>query len=126
MKKNAINWFEIYVSDFNRARTFYQTILEEKLEESIHGPCHMGMFPCDCNCENGGIGGAIVKMEGYSGKPGGTMVYLNVEGQLDAVIARIPTAGGKIHQGRMSIAPHGFIAIFEDTEGNINGLHSMT
>lgn len=124
MKNNAINWFEIYVSDFNRARTFYETILVEKLEESFHGPCHMGMF--SCNCENGGIGGAIVKMEGYGGKPGGTMVYLNVEGQLDAVIARIPAAGGKIHQGRMSIAPHGFIAIFEDTEGNINGLHSMT
>ncbi len=48
-----------------------------------------------------------------------------VEGKLDAVIARVPGCKGKVLQGRTSIAPHGFIALIEDTEGNQVGLHSL-
>jgi predicted enzyme related to lactoylglutathione lyase len=125
MKTNAINWFEIYVNDFARACRFYEAILDCKLETTVYGPCQMGMFPC--NYEKG-IGGALVKMDlvECGGKPGGTMVYLNVEGELDRVIERIPAAGGKIIKERMAIPPHGFIALFQDSEGNINGLHSMS
>ena len=27
VKQNALNWFEIYVADFDRARRFYEAIL---------------------------------------------------------------------------------------------------
>lgn len=57
---------------------------------------------------------------------GGTIVYLNVEGDLDGVLERIADAGGKVVRERLPIPPHGFIAIFEDTEGNVVGLHSMS
>lgn len=122
MKKNALNWFELYVADFDRAKTFYETILDVKLEEAEMDGCKMGLFPAD---EKDGVGGAITQMECCKPGAGGTVVYLNVEGDLDGVIKRIPVAGGQVVQPRMAIPPHGFIAIFEDSEANVVGLHSM-
>ena len=122
--KNALNWFEIYAGDFPRARKFYETILDERLEEVAMEGGQMALFAFD---RDEGVGGAITKMEGCTpGGSGGTLVYLNVEGELDAVLARIPAAGGKVLRDRLPIPPHGFIAIFQDTEGNSVGLHSMT
>lgn len=122
MKSNALNWFEIFVSDMKRARAFYETILAATLTE-VKGDCvDMAIFPYD---NTKGVGGALTVMEGCNPGPGGALIYLNVEGELDSVIARIPEAGGKIIRPRFAIPPHGFIAIFEDTEGNVVGLHSM-
>lgn len=129
-KKNAINWFELYVNDFARAQRFYETILKTSLQTMTMPGCdaeskessQMGLFPCD---HEGGVGGAIVKMSCGTPGAGGTLVYLNVEGDLDGVISRIPAAGGSIIKPRMSIGEHGFIAIFKDTEDNVVGLHSM-
>lgn len=122
MKLNALNWFEIYVTDIQRARTFYETILNTQLVEAEGSSIPMAIFPYD-NMK--GIGGSITYMEGCKPGPGGTVIYLNVEGDLDGVISRIPAAGGKVIRPRFAIPPHGFIAIFEDTEGNVVGLHSM-
>jgi predicted enzyme related to lactoylglutathione lyase len=56
---------------------------------------------------------------------GGTIVYLNVEGDLDGVLQRAPAHGGEVIKPRLSIGQHGFIGIIKDTEGNVVGLHSM-
>lgn len=122
MKSNAINWFEIFVSDLGRAKAFYETILNRPLTSIEMEGCQMALF-----AEGGaeGTGGALTKMEGYKPGPGGTLVYLDVEGDLDGVLSRIPSAGGKVVRERTAIPPHGFIGILEDTEGNIVGLHSM-
>ncbi len=120
---NAINWFELFVSDFERARRFYGQALATTLEtvDSMGG--RMAMFPCD---PESGVGGCLSDSMEQQPGAGGTRVYLNVEGQLDAVLERVPAAGGEIVQSRMSIAPHGFIAVIKDTEGNVVGLHSMS
>jgi uncharacterized protein len=123
MKQNAINWFEIYVEDFNRAQTFYEKILGVSLQIVENEGPKMGMFPCDYEK---GIGGCISIMEGVQAGPGGTLVYLNVEGELDAVLARVAPTGGSVVLPRKAIPPHGFIAIITDTEGNRVGLHSMS
>lgn len=123
MKNNAINWFEIFVSDFARAKTFYEKILARPLTPAAMEGCQMGLF---AEGGEGGTGGAITKMDGHAPGPGGTLVYLDVEGDLDGVLERIPGAGGKVIRDRMPIPPHGFIGIFEDSEGNVVGLHSMT
>jgi uncharacterized protein len=127
MKNNAINWFEIAVTNFDLAQSFYETILAtpfQVVECDVTG-MKMAMFPYQC--EGNGVGGALVKHEQECCKPGagGTTVYLNVEGDLDAVLARIPAAGGEIVLPRKDITPHGFIGIFKDPEGNVVGLHSM-
>ena len=122
MKNNALNWFEIYVTDFERAKKFYEEILAETLTPVEMEGCRMGIFAYQ---QDKGVGGALTLMEGFKPGPGGTLIYLNVEGQLDAVLDRIVAAGGKVVRGRMDIAPHGFIGLFEDSEGNVVGLHSM-
>lgn len=121
-QKNAINWFELYVTDFARAKKFYETALQTTLQDSQMESCQMGVFPCD---HTTGVGGAITKMDGMSPGAGGTMVYLNVEGDLDGVLKRAATSGGAVIKPRMAIGEHGFIGIIKDTEGNVVGLHSM-
>jgi len=121
-KKHAINWFEIYVTDFDAAKRFYETILQTPL---LDVPCdggRMGIFPYD---EKSGVGGSITHRPELISGPGGTMVYLNVEGDLDGVINRVSKAGGSVLKGRTSIGEHGFIGIIKDVDGNLVGLHSM-
>jgi predicted enzyme related to lactoylglutathione lyase len=123
MKTNAINWFEIFTTDFNRAKAFYANILQRPLPE-IESSCGVKMALFSEGGEKG-TGGALTKMDNCNPGPGGTVVYLDVEGDLDGVLGRVPAAGGKVVQERMAIPPHGFIGLIEDTEGNIVGLHSM-
>jgi predicted enzyme related to lactoylglutathione lyase len=119
--KNALNWFEIPVSDFSRAKTFYETIMDWKLQEMTMGPLTMGFFPAD----DGGTSGAIVMGPDLKPSMDGTMVYLNADGILDDVITRIPGAGGKVIQGKHLITEeYGHMAIFADTEGNKVALHA--
>lgn len=120
---NAINWFELFVGDFERARGFYERALGQPLEvmEGLGG--RMALFP---HTPESGVGGCLSDSAEQQSGVGGTRVYLNVEGQLDAVVNRVPAAGGVIIQGKMSIAPHGFIAVVKDSEGNEVGLHSMS
>ena len=127
MGKSVVNWFEIIATDFDRAVTFYEKLLGYA-PKSMHrmevAGGEMAMFPHEQG--DSGIGGAIWKDDGQS-KPSnqGTRIYLNVEGQMDAVIARVEGAGGKIVMPRTDISPHGFIALIHDSEGNIIGLHAM-
>ena len=129
-KKDALNWFELYVTDPDRAKRFYEAILKtslqdvptENCESAQKDTCRMAIFPYD-NMK--GVGGAITHRPEVTPGAGGTIVYLNVEGDLDGVIKRIPAAGGTVVKPRTSIGEHGFIAIFKDTEGNCVGLHSL-
>jgi predicted enzyme related to lactoylglutathione lyase len=123
MKTNALNWFEINTADFARAKAFYEAILQAPFTETACGPTPMAIFPY---AQEKGVGGALVHMPDC-GSPGagGTLVYLNVEGDLDGVISRVPGAGGEIVKPRFGIGEHGFIAIIRDTEGNVVGLHSL-
>ena len=123
MKHNAINWFELQASDLNRARAFYEAILDTNLwEVGGNGTHKMLMFPCDERA--GGVSGAICSFSTCQPGEGGTMVYLNVDGELDAVLARVVPAGGRICMDRTAIPPHGFIGVIVDSEGNNVGLHS--
>jgi predicted enzyme related to lactoylglutathione lyase len=122
IKQNAVNWFELYVADFNRAKRFYESTLKTTLTESEMESCRMGIFPFD---EKNGVGGAITQMSGMMPGAGGALVYLNVEGDLDGVLQRAASHGGSIIKPRLGIGEHGFIGIIKDTEGNCVGLHSM-
>lgn len=123
MNTNALNWFEIFVSDLGRATAFYEAILNAKLgKPDSNVACQMAFFPYE---NNKGVGGALSKMDGCPPGKGGTMVYLNVEGDLDGVLQRIPGAGGTVIRERFDIAPHGFIGVFSDLDGNVVGLHSL-
>lgn len=123
---NPVVWFEIYVQDLERARRFYETVLEVKLEP-LPSPdpgdgLQMLMFPNDM--ERTGSGGALAKMEGVPSGGNSTLVYFNCE-DCGVEAGRIEAAGGRVQRPKMAIGEYGHIVLAHDTEGNMFGLHSM-
>lgn len=123
--KNASNWFEIPTNDFDRAQKFYSEVLnmEVKEDEMEKENVRFGVFPFDM--ENGGAGGAIVKMEGFTPSAEGSVVYLNGGEDLSTPLSRVEAAGGKVLMPKTEIGENGFIAHFLDTEGNRVAFHSF-
>jgi predicted enzyme related to lactoylglutathione lyase len=120
---NAINWFEIPVTDFDRAKKFYETIFDYQIPETATGSKKMGFFLYDF--KSGKIGGAICYGDGYTPSQQGSIVYLNAEPDLQIMLGRVEKAGGKIIQQKTQVtAEAGNIAFFIDTEGNRVALHS--
>lgn len=120
---SAINWFEIPVADFERAREFYATILDFDMPVNRMGERRMGFFT---HKPGAGIGGAIVEDADMRPSPDGSLVYLNGGADLTGVLVRIESAGGKIEIGKHLIKPGlGYVAVFRDSEGNRVALHSM-
>ena len=119
-----INWFEIPVSDMTRARRFYEAVLETQLREEAFGPQTLAVFPYDR--EGGATGGALIRSEGMKPAENGTLVYLNAGESLDALLARVEPAGGKVAMPRTELPPGmGAIALITDTEGNRVGVHAL-
>ncbi len=122
MKRNMVGWFEIPVSDMDRAKTFYEKVFQVKIDIQNFGGLQMGWFPSEDEKE--GASGTLIKQESYIPSHEGTLVYFmsdDVQNELD----RIEAAGGKIYQPKTEISPeHGFMGVFEDSEGNRVALHS--
>lgn len=122
--ENVINWFEIPVTDFERAKKFYEEILGSPLFEEIIMGYRMGFFPMAENSRS--VGGAIVQGEGLEPSDKGTTVYLNGGDDLSVILSKVETAGGNVIVPKTQITPEiGFFAMFLDTEGNKVALHSM-
>jgi len=118
---NALNWFEISVLDAAKAKTFYETILDTKLEEVEMMGMHMMMLPS----QPPHVGGALVKSDYHTPGMTGSVVYLNANPDLQKVLDRVETAGGKIEMPKTLINEEtGYMALIHDTEGNRIGLHS--
>lgn len=120
----AIAWFEIPALDFNRAVRFYEAALDAPLHREVFGGVPMAVF----SHEDEATGGAIVcnpRDTRPSVTGDGVTVYLSAEPTLQATLARVEPAGGKI-DGSIVELPNdiGYIAFFIDTEGNRIGLHS--
>jgi uncharacterized protein len=127
LRLHAINFFEIPVADFDRAKAFYENIFGYKMQEKQVGEARMGIF--DHDIENDGRGGAIVYDPAfYTPATNGTLIYLNCEPKIQRVLDRIEMAGGKILQPKTPVAMTqnmGYWALMMDSEGNRIGLHSM-
>jgi uncharacterized protein len=119
---NAINWFEIPVIDFARAKKFYETLYGAEIMEMPYPSGQYGMLPADMQ---NGVGGGIVQGEGFEPSTKGTLVYLNGGDDLSTALSKVEDAGGKILMPKTSIGGNGFMAHFLDTEGNRVALHSM-
>ncbi len=120
---NSINWVEIPVLNFERAKHFYSKIYNyEMYEETIAG-CRMGFLPMER--DSNGVGGAIVQGQGYVPSSLGAKVYLNGGQNLLTVLNRVEGAGGEVIVHKTKISDEiGYFAVFEDTEGNHIALHS--
>lgn len=124
MQRNPVGWFEIYVSDMQRARKFYETVLRYTLEHMAKDDFDLYVFPMQYEAPGGS--GALVHMEGAPVGGSNTIVYFTSPGDDCAVEeSRVVPAGGQIHKSKMSIGEHGFMVLAYDTEGNMFGIHSM-
>ena len=120
--RNPVGWFEIYVQDMARAKTFYEKTLEVTFEKLESPDIEMWAFPF--NMEAPGAAGALVKMAGKDSGSGGTIIYFSCA---DCAVeaGRAAQNGGKVVKEKFSIGQYGFIAFVEDTEGNVIGVHSI-
>lgn len=124
MSRNAVNWFEIPATDLARAQGFYETVLAVPLTRETMGSEQMAIFPTEG--DNAVAGCLNVGAEGVAPSRSGTRVYLDAGASIDAVLARVAGAGGKVHTPKTALPPGmGFFAHIEDSEGNIVGLHAM-
>jgi predicted enzyme related to lactoylglutathione lyase len=126
MPSNPIVWFEIYVDDIQRAKTFYETVLQVELGRlatpSEVSDIEMWAFPS--TQEGAGAAGTICKMPGFEAGKNSVLVYFGCE-DCGVESGRVEAAGGKVHTPKMAIGEYGFIAHAYDTEGNMIGFHSM-
>ncbi len=120
-KNNPVNWFEIPVKDLERAKSFYEYVLDCQLSINEMGPLKMAWFPM--RQDAAGATGSLVQNENYTPSYSGSMVYFSVE-DIESALARIEEKGGKILNPKSGIGEHGFVAHFEDSEGNRVALHS--
>jgi uncharacterized protein len=121
---NALNWFEIPATDISRAKKFYESIFEIKMEEMEMPGMKYAMFPFDPM--KGKVAGGLAQSEMHVPSATGSIIYLNANPDLQKVLDRIEKAGGKITMPKTAIGQNGFMAFFTDTEGNMMALHSNT
>jgi predicted enzyme related to lactoylglutathione lyase len=122
VKTHIANWFEIPVKDLDRAVKFYEKVFDVKLSPEEMGGMKMAMFPFTQNAP--GAAGTLVQGESYEPSHAGTVVYFSVE-DIPETLRRINANGGKTLMPKTGIGQYGFIAQYEDSEGNRLALHSM-
>lgn len=120
MKPNPITWCEIHIQDMERAKRFYESVFEVKLEQIESPDIDMWAFPMTMDAV--GASGALVKMDRVKSGGSGTIPYFHCD-EVAVELERVVTAGGKIHTPKESIGQYGFMALVVDTEGNTIGLH---
>jgi predicted enzyme related to lactoylglutathione lyase len=121
LAQNMINWFEIPVTDFSRAKHFYETIFDITMTITEIQGYKMAFFPAT----EGKVSGAICFGEGYIPSGAGSLLYLNANPDVNLVLDRATAVGGRIIVPKTLIGEEtGYYAFIVDTEGNRIALHS--
>lgn len=114
---NAAVWFEIPVSDMERAKAFYGAVLKAELVDHNDGPNPMATFRAGAEK---GVAGHL-----YPGKPAaggvGPTIHLAVAEPLEEAVERVSAHGGKVVSPIVSI-PAGRFVYCIDPDGNSFGL----
>lgn len=121
-KENSLNWFEISVKDIKRSKKFYETVFGIKMEEYEMMGMQMAFFPYEPT--SGKANGGLCQSKMHKPSKSGAKIYLNANPDLKKALSKVEKAGGKITMPKTNIGENGFMAFFEDTEGNSVGLHS--
>jgi predicted enzyme related to lactoylglutathione lyase len=118
--RHAISWFELPVTDLDRAAAFYNAVLEGRLSDIAEADDRrFAMFPAE-----DGVTGAIVLGEGYVPSREGALIFLNAGDELEPAVNRVEAAGGRVLMPRMDMGEWGVAAFIVDSEGNKVALHA--
>ena len=119
-KYNPVVYFEIPVRDMERAIQFYKSVFHFEFEKTIIDENEMALFPfTDTHL---GISGALAKGKIYRPTKEGVLLYFKTE-TIEETLQLATKNGGKILYPKTSNGELGFVAEFEDSEGNRIGLH---
>lgn len=119
-RNGQVCWFEIPVSDLDRAKTFYEKVLGTSMNRYEEGPNPMVSFT---SMDDPGASGHL-----YPGKPSaqgtGNTVHLVALDPLEDVMARVGPAGGEIVSPIVDI-PAGRFVYATDPDGNSIGFFNF-
>jgi len=126
---DKVIFFEIPVDNLARARRFYRTVFDWKMNEipEMHYT-QVGTVEADTlgvrgtPKEPGAINGGMLERRDSVKSP---VIYISVK-NIDEAAATIEQSGGKVIQPRTPVGNFGFAAYFRDTEGNVVGLWQFT
>src|ERR1700733_9606729 len=124
-RTSNVVWFELPVNDLNRATSFYESVFATKMATDERFP-GIAMFPKRHETATTGAL-AVTHDPKIEGRPStdGAVVYLNCDGEMDAVLKRAQAAGGQLLQEVAQLpGGMGWIAQFRDLDGNRVGLHA--
>jgi predicted enzyme related to lactoylglutathione lyase len=118
----TLSWFEIPVKDINRARKFYEAVLEIEMQELPEIlEIKKVAFPT-----NGRICGVLAQSPMHKPSLDGSLIYLSANPFIQQVIDRIENAGGKILLPKTELGKElGYMAYMIDSEGNAVALHAL-
>lgn len=120
---NALNWFEISVSDITRAKKFYEAVFDVKMEDMDMMGMKMAFFPAENM--NGKVSGGLVQGPMHKPSADGAKIYLNGNPDLNIALGKVEAAGGKVMMPKTKINDEiGYMAFFTDSEGNGMAMHS--
>ena len=112
---NPVFHFEIPVTDMDRATAFYEDVFGYHLtRENVDGYA-MAFFPRAA--DRPGASGALAQGDAYRPSHDGPVIYFDVP-EIDAVLARAAARGARVLYPKKDIGTAGFVAEFEDSEGN--------
>jgi uncharacterized protein len=120
--QNPVISFEIPVSDIDRAIRFYENVFGYEFERAMVDGNEMAWFPMAE--DKPGISGALAKGDSYRPSIEGTLVYFRTD-NIDDTLAKADSNGGKTLYPKTLVGELGWVAEFEDSEGNRIALHSQ-
>lgn len=112
---NPVFHFEIPVTDMDRAVAFYQDVLGLELHRQTVDDYEMAFFPRDDR--QPGASGALARGDVYKPSHDGSLIYFDVA-DIDAVLAKATARGSQVLYAKKNIGEAGYVAEFEDSEGN--------
>ncbi|MFP8780095.1 VOC family protein [Hydrogenophaga sp. RWCD_12] len=122
---HTLNWFEIPVTDMDRAVRFYEALTHQSLKrEAFGGPGQeLAVFPAEHDTD---VHGALFKSPAMQPSAQGTLVYLNAGETLEPWLSRVEAAGGRLALPKVTLPDGmGCFAHIIDSEGNRVGIHAM-
>ena len=123
MEHNMVGWFEIPVTNMERAKTFYNVVFNVNIQVESFGGVLMGWFPF-VDGRKGASGSLIQNVAYIPDEKKGVLIYFS-SGDVNDELSRVEGAGGNIIQPKKQISKDmGYMALFIDSEGNRIALHS--
>lgn len=115
---NPVGYFEIPVTDMERAIGFYARVFQVTFERQTIDGYDMALFPA---ADGPGATGALAKGDVYVPSKTGPILYFSVR-DIDETLARARAEGAEMLYPKTRVGDYGWVAEIGDSEGNRIGL----